>query len=131
MTAEEQQALLKGLYRRLAEAVVAPFVGVSIGDWKPSEGLCHHNVTAYVEEDKDCRAVRGWLVFNYNKDTMGLVPVVRFTAHSLVERKDGSLIDITPSRASQRYPFLRHDGTEDEFLRLVQENNIVNLDLAL
>jgi hypothetical protein len=37
----------------------------------------------------------------------GLVRVVRFTAHSVVERADGSLIDITPnSRASQRYPFI-------------------------
>jgi hypothetical protein len=40
-------------------------------------------------------------------------------------------VDITPSRASQRYPFIRHLGSEKEFLTLVQENSIINLDLVL
>ena len=31
------------------------------------------------------------------------------------ERADGRLFDPTPTQASQRYPFLRHEGPESEF----------------
>ena len=51
---------------------------------------------------------------------------MQFVAHSVVESPDGTLVDITPSFASQRYPFIRHPGSEKDFIDLV-EAQIVNL----
>jgi hypothetical protein len=39
-----------------------------------------------------------------------------FTAHAVVEDPAGRLFDTTPSKASQRYPFLRH---EEEFEAII------------
>lgn len=127
----ELQALAASLYARRREAVVAPFTERSIGDWKPSEGQCHRNVDWWVHHNPKSKAVRGWLFFDFNTTSLGLYPFVRFTAHSLVEDEDGTLHDITPSKASQRYPFIQHKGSEEEFISLVEEHQLVNLDLIL
>jgi hypothetical protein len=127
----ELQALATSLYARRAEAIVAPFTERSIGNWKPSEGQCHRNVDWWVLNNPKSKAVRGWLVFDFHKTSMGLLRLVRFTAHSLIEDEDGTLHDITPSKASQRYPFIKHEGSEEEFISLVVEHQLVDLDLEL
>ena len=88
--------------------------------WTPDENQCHRNVDWWVRANPACKAVRGWVVFDYNQTSLGLVPQVLFEAHSVVEQEGGSWVDITPSRVSQRYPFLRHEGSEDEFVELVE-----------
>jgi hypothetical protein len=70
----------------------------------------HNNVDRWVLEHPDHKPVRGWLVFNLLR---------RFTAHSIVETPDGRLFDLTPARASRRYPFLRHRGLDGEFEAIV------------
>jgi len=52
----------------------------------------------------------------------------RFIPHSVVEDEDGVLFDITPSRASRRYPFLRDELTEEEYVLLITSRKLVNLD---
>jgi hypothetical protein len=127
----ELQALAESLYARRVEAIVVPFAERSIGDWKPAENHCHRNVDWWVLSHPESRAIRGWLIFDFFKTSMGLLPFVRFTAHSLVEDEDGTLHDITPSGASKRYPFIRHQGDEKEFISLVEEHQLINLDLKL
>lgn len=40
-------------------------------------------------------------------------------AHSVVELEDETLIDITPSGVSQQPPFVRHTGTDEEFVAMM------------
>jgi hypothetical protein len=70
------------------------------------------------------KGVRGWLVF----DNFLMTRLCRFNAHSVVAAADGSLFDPTPSRASQRYPFLRHAGADAEFEALIERNRLVLFD---
>jgi len=42
--------------------------------------------------------------------------------------EDGALFDITPTRASKRYPFLNDEMTEEEFVLLITSRKLVNLD---
>ena len=52
----------------------------------------------------------------------------RFIAHSAVKDKAGALFDITPSRASRRYPFLKDELTEEEYVLLIASRQLVHLD---
>ena len=108
--------------------MIAPFVGRTMEDWVAQEGECYRNVDEWVSKNPDVRAVRGWLVFDIGEASQGLLPLTRFTPHSVIEEDDGSLVDLTLSRASRRYPFLRHDGTKEEFDSLVGSLMMVHLD---
>jgi hypothetical protein len=71
--------------------------------------------------------VRGWVVFEvYTR--LGLC---RFIPRSVVEDEDRVLFDITPARASKRYPFLKDEMTEEEYVLLITSRKLVNLDHRL
>ena len=70
--------------------------------------------------------MRGWLFFDF-----GVFGFVRFNAHSVVEEANGNFIEITPSRASQRYPFIRHEGKEEDFISLVVGWKVVMFDYSI
>ena len=80
------------------------------GDWVPHPNRCHENVSVWCEANDGYEPVRGWLYF----DLPGL-PMSRFVAHSAVRAPDGKLYDITPSRASQDYPFIESGLSEDDY----------------
>lgn len=84
--------------------------------------MCHHNVTEWCALEPTYKVVRGWLYF----DLTGC-SVARFVAHSVVRAEDGNLYDITPSNASQDYPFLEGNLSEGEFTKLVEEAGYYNL----
>jgi hypothetical protein len=71
--------------------------------------------------------VRGWVVFEVYTP-LGLC---RFIPHSVVEDEHGMLFDITPSRASRCYPFLKDEMTEEEYILLITSRKLVNLDHRL
>lgn len=60
--------------------------------------------------------VRGWLYFDF----VDLLPFVLFNAHSVVRDPEGSLWDITPAQASQPYPFLMAEESNEEYAALIQ-----------
>jgi hypothetical protein len=128
VVAGDLKELARKLYERRAEAVVVPYEDREGSDWKPSERDCHNNVDRWVLENPDTRSVRGWIVFDFEKTSRGLMPMVRFTPHSVVEEADGRLVDITPSKASQRYPFLPHADSDGSFEEIVTANQLENLD---
>lgn len=107
----------KLLYGLRDDAVVVPFVEQSLAGLILLEHECHGNADNWVLRNPGSKAVRGWIYFN----ALGL-----FTAHSVVEVENGMLIDITPSKTSQRYPFIRHPGSEDEFNELVEKYQVRN-----
>ena len=107
------------LYERRSEGIITGVAQASIGDWTPSGHDCHANVTDWCEHHPGHIPVRGWLYFNFDN----LLPIVRFNAHSVIENEKGELFDITPSKASQRYPFIRAEESEEEFAFLVEELN--------
>lgn len=126
-TEPDWKELARTLYERRSQAVDVPFVEKEVDGWKPRATECHRNADLYSLAIGGCRSVRGWMVFDYNTASRGLAPIVKFVAHSVLEFEDGTLIDITPSAASQRYPFLRHHGSDEEFEDWVRTWNMVHV----
>lgn len=93
-----------------------------------TEGDCHQNAGRWSLANPQCKVVHGWLVFDFEGSSGGLVPMVRFNAHSVIEDENGVRYDVTPSRASKRYPFLEHEGTREEFVRIVESNQLSSID---
>lgn len=117
------EEIAQSLFKHLDSAEPALFQRVGIGDgsepndWVPAPSLCYDNVDIWVKRSPECKAVRGWAVFDLRvaAPICSLPPHVKFVGHSVVEMPDGSLMDITPSDVSKRPLFLRHDGTLEEF----------------
>ena len=99
------------LYGRREQAVVLSWSDVSVDDWSPKPHDCHGNVTNFCAHDESYSALRGWLYFGFD----GALDEVKFVAHSAVRAPDGLLYDITPSLASQQYPFIAAEEPEAEY----------------
>lgn len=100
-----------------ADAVNVPFAEVSIGDWKPEIAKCHANVNRWVAYNLGCQAVRGWI------SCISFGPAgEQLTAHSVVRKPDGDLIDITPVEPGQARGgvFVEHQGDPAEFFDMIQ-----------
>ena len=106
----------KTLYSKVGEAAVLKRALIEGGDWAPEPNMCHHNVSMWCELRPEYQPVRGWLYF----DLPGL-SYVKFVAHSAVRTPEGELFDITPSYASQDYPFIGCGLSEDEYIQLVSQ----------
>lgn len=115
------------LSKRIPTAVVIPFRPGEIGDWKAAEHQCHSNAAYWCKENPGDTLVPGWLYFSFN----GLLPYVRFTAHTVVRLNSGELRDITPSRASMPYPFIEALESPAEYDELVEKHRVMHLDLYL
>src|SRR6266700_5498874 len=68
--------------------------------------FCHENAEAYARQHQGCTLVGGWLIedcsgWNY------------FIAHTVVQHPDRSLVDPTP--LPRQYPFIPHDGSDEDF----------------
>jgi hypothetical protein len=122
------KSIAKSLYERRGTGKIVPYEPWAATGWTPSEHECHSNVERFVHENRDCKAVRGWWVFDYTYGPLiGRPAFWRFTAHSVIE-DNGRLFDITPSRAEQRYPFIRHNGPKGEFEALIFRFKITDLE---
>src|SRR4051812_49166630 len=108
--------LARRLYERRATAMV-PYKMLDAGH---VEGKCNQNAGSWVRDYPGWKIVYGWLVFDFESMSDGLLRVVRFNPHSVVESHDGERSDPTPSRASMRYPFLEHEGMPEDFTRIAQ-----------
>ncbi len=111
------------LYERINEAIIPKWADISIGEWTPKENLCHENVTTICHHSPSYTPVRGWLYF----DLEGALPYVWFNAHSLVRDDSGIMYDITPSKATQQYPFIEAEESEQEYAELVEKSGIIRL----
>jgi hypothetical protein len=115
-------AIAKSVLARRRSAVIVPFREVGMKgppgeeDWVPRPKYCHDNVDAWVSRSPQHKTVRGFVIF----DLRAFLSLWQVQAHSVVELEDGSLIDITPSGVSQPYPFVRHTGTEEEFVEMAR-----------
>lgn len=105
----------KTLYSRVGAAVILKRATIGGGDWEPQPNMCHHNVSIWCQHMPEYKAVRGWLYF----DLPGL-NYVKFVAHSAVRTPDGELFDITPSSATQDYPFIESGLSEEKYAEFVE-----------
>lgn len=117
------------LYKRRDDGVIVPFVVVEVEGWKPEANDCHGNARHYVlsmlvRGEPDCKVAHGWLYFERSRRGCPT-----FIPHSMVETAEG-LIDITPSNAVRRYPFVRDHSPPGEFLRLIERHGIIHLDFV-
>jgi hypothetical protein len=110
-------AVARRLYQRRQSGLIVPYRMV---DERHVEAECHQNAGTWVRDNTGFKVVHGWLVFDYERTTRGLFSLVQFNPHSIVEADDGERFDPTPSRASQRYSFLDHEGSREEFIELVE-----------
>jgi hypothetical protein len=119
--------LAQQLHERRKEAVLVPFRDCSGPDFSPIEQACHSNVDKWCRSHQKHQAVRGWLVHE------SWLPqgFCRFAPHSVVLDERGELFDLTPTRATGRYPFLRHHLTDEEFLLMISARQLVHLDHRL
>jgi hypothetical protein len=113
----ELLVLARRLYARRATGTVVPY---RVLDQTHVEGQCHNNADRWANDNPGWKSVRGWLVFDHEATSSGIIPLVQFNPHSVVEDSNGIRVDPTPSRASQRYPFLEHEGPEEDFIRIVE-----------
>lgn len=112
----------KELYSRVGSATLLNRATIAGGDWEPQANMCHHNVTICCELKPEYTPVRGWLYFELPGASF-----VKFVAHSAVRTPDGELYDITPSNASQDYPFVDGGLSEDQYSELVDKNNTTKI----
>lgn len=118
----EQNAYAARLFSRLGEAVMLRRMDINIGDWRPVENECHANVSQVYLHSNSYLLVRGWLYFDFG----GALDRVQFLAHSAIRAPNGELWDITPSQASQDYPFIAAEEPEEQFAVLV-EGGVIRL----
>ncbi len=112
------------LLQRSGQGVSLPFRPGTLDDWSAEEHQCHANAEEWCARNPGHTIVRGWLYFSFH----GVMPFVRFSAHSVVKLPDGTLRDITPSEASMPYPFLFARESQDEYDRWVRGSGIMHLD---
>ena len=104
------------LVARLDSAVIVPRAEAHIGDWKPVKNDCHANVSTWCKNREGFQAVRGWLYFDLNN----VMPIVLFNAHSVVRDEHGQLWDITPTKATDTYPFLIAEESEEAYAKFIE-----------
>ena len=98
MTDEEFEAALAGMSVQTIEVVRLP-------GWEPKPACSHENVDAWVRANPGSKSIRGWLIQG------GCDPTFIIAAHSIVQRRDGSLIDITPT---DQFDGVEIDDWEDQ-----------------
>jgi hypothetical protein len=119
----ELLVLARRLYARRATGTVVPY---RMLDPTHAEGQCHNNADRWAIDNPGWKPVHGWLVFDH--EAAGLLAIVQFNPHSVVEDSNGVLVDPTPSRASQRYPFLEHEGPREDFIRIVESISLTRIE---
>lgn len=109
----------RGLYARLQEAVVVPYIDMDGDAWRPAFQDCHGNCETWCERHPEYQLVRGWICI-----PMTGLAYCRFLSHSVVRQPDGALIDITPRgplREAEPYRFLATFISNDEYETLVMD----------
>jgi hypothetical protein len=126
--ADRWRPVLLALLARRHQRVILRRADAKIGQWRPRPHYCFENVDYWVRCSPQCKRVDGFVYFDYRRWGLGFV---RFVPHAVVEVEDGTLVDITPHGASDDYPFIRHVGTEEEFVALqAEQGGHVGLDLV-
>lgn len=115
------------IYGRRNEGIIVPRVEVTLTEGQLLHHHCHINVNLWLKENPSHVGVSGWVLFDFG----GYFNFVRFCHHSVVQREDGTLIDITPTHAMDHYPFIIDPLPREQFLSLVEANQIVNIDLRV
>ncbi|MCK1407878.1 methylamine utilization protein MauJ [Bradyrhizobium sp. 76] len=109
---DELLMLARRLYARRQAGIVAPTRwSIQIIKNSPvTTTLAHGHETILAAKS----FMVGWC-FDHERTSLGLVPLVNFNPHSInIETDDSERYDVTPSRASQRYPSLDHEGYRDQ-----------------
>lgn len=117
MTTIDIKEYAKELYTRSRKAVMLKRAVIEGGDWQPEANMCHHNVTEWCQYKPNYKPVRGWLYFDLPGRNY-----VKFVAHSAVLTPESELYDITPSNASQDYPFVESGLSEKVYAEIVETN---------
>ena len=113
--------IARRLYERRYSGLIIPYKMVNPAHL---EGECHQNAGLWARYNPGCKAVHGWMVFDHERTSGGLVSIVQFNPHTIIETDGGERFDVTPSQASRRYPFLDHEGPREHFIQLVEGNSL-------
>lgn len=114
------------LFQNLPGEVATP-IGDSTSDWSPEPGKCHEHVARWLLRHPEDRAVRGWLYVPY----VSPPGYARFYSHSVVITPAGQLLDVSLGKKDGTHRFIRHPGSEAEFLEAVANNGMPMVDHQL
>ena len=113
------------LLQRVSSGVLIPSQPGVLPGWRASENECHNNADEWCARSLGDTRVRGWLYFSFENCRS----YVRFAAHSVVRIADGTLRDITPTKASMPYPFIRALESPPAYDAFINYNLIKQLEL--
>ena len=108
------------LFERRDEGALVQKATIEQCEWKPDFNECHNNVDTWCRSHPEYKPVRGWLFYalGYEAD------FVLFQQHSVMLTPENKLIDITPSKAVDEYPFIiARESDEDYFAKDVHLEN--------
>jgi hypothetical protein len=114
MTEEDIQIVGSNLIHRINTAKVIMRATVTVGEWKPKEHRCHDNVRTLCKMDIECKPIFGWLYADLSE-----FGFVSFMFHSIIQKGNGDIFDITPTTAEFIYPFIENDLPESDYLKLM------------
>jgi len=111
------RAELRGILQQGIDALpVADQCADELETWQKPSDLCHDCVDAWLAENGDGRAVRGWLIDGYGLGRY------RFIAHSMIRASNEALLDVTLPRAAYERRFVEHPTTVGGFFALLCAN---------
>ncbi len=127
----EKQLIIGQLAPTLKALMATPTrlknVGDQIDGWVPVRGGCHSNVDKWVADHPGDTAVRGWISTQYQAPW----GYEQYSSHSVVQTRAGELIDVTLPQGECNHDFVRHPGTEVEFLDLVADSGCPWINIQL
>jgi hypothetical protein len=123
---ESIQKYIVELFERKDEGVVVQMATIEQCEWKPDFNECHNNVNFWCSSNPEYKPVRGWLFY-----TLGYgVDFVFFQQHSVILTPDNKLIDITPAKAMDSYPFIIANESDEDFFakdKYLENGNLVHV----
>lgn len=67
-------------------------------DVNHQEFACHQNAGTWARDNPGGKVVHRWMVFDHERTSRGVLPLVNFDPHSIIETDDDERHDVTPSR---------------------------------
>jgi hypothetical protein len=109
-------------YRRGESKIVPHASPTDLGHFRGERSKCHDNVDRWCQAHPNDLPVRGWLATD-------MVLGAMFERHSIINRSQTGLLDITPMSDRTESIFLIHDGSQEEFNSL--PNQVISTDPGL
>jgi hypothetical protein len=108
---KELSNYIRYLFDNRENSIIVPAGEIDGGEWQPRLNDCHNNVDRWCAHNKEFKPARGWLFYDLGYEA----DFVMFQQHSVLADDKGRLIDITPTKASDSFPFIYVSETDEQY----------------